>query len=69
MESEPDLLDTLAVARRLGVSVKHLRRLVDRDEFPPPVRLGKCCRWPRHVIDDWIHSPYATRNAEGSAHE
>lgn len=69
MESEPPvLLDAPAVARRLRISVKHLMRLVDRDEFPPPLRLGRCCRWSGKVIDEWIRAN-ASRKAGGASHE
>jgi predicted DNA-binding transcriptional regulator AlpA len=61
VEPDPVLLDARAVARRLGISVKHLTRLVDRNQFPPPVRLGRCCRWPRHVVDAWVRAPYGSR--------
>lgn len=50
----PAMLDVEAFADLLGVSTRHLRRLVDAGKAPQPVRLGGCVRWPRHVADAWI---------------
>jgi predicted DNA-binding transcriptional regulator AlpA len=69
MESESILFNARAVARRLGISVKHLMRLVDRDQFPAPLRLGRCCRWPGHVINEWIRAASTSRNTEGTPYE
>lgn len=67
MDSEPVLLlKARDVARRLGISVKHLTRLIDREQFPPPLRLGRCCRWPQRIIDDWIR---AASRGEVKEHE
>lgn len=41
-------------AELLGVSTRHVRRLVDAGRCPPPVRLGGCVRWPRHVVEAWV---------------
>ena len=48
------LLDVEAFAGVLGVSSRHVRRLVDAGKAPQPIRLGGCVRWPRHVVDTWI---------------
>ena len=58
----PVMLDVEAFAALLGVSTRHLRRLVDAGKAPQPVRLGGCVRWPRHVADGWI----ATAHADGA---
>jgi len=42
------------VAKLLGVSGRHVRRLVDMGKCPPPVRLGRSCRWPRVTVERWI---------------
>lgn len=66
MDSESVLLDARTVARRLGISAKHLMRLVDRDQFPSPLRLGRCCRWSVRVIDEWIRAKNTSQNTEGA---
>jgi excisionase family DNA binding protein len=48
------LLDVEDFAALLGVSTRHLRRLVDAGKAPQPVRLGGCVRWPRAAVEAWI---------------
>jgi excisionase family DNA binding protein len=50
----PAMLDIEALAEVLGVSSRHVRRLVDAGRCPQPVRLGGCVRWPRHVVEAWV---------------
>jgi excisionase family DNA binding protein len=50
----PELLDVESFAELLGVSTRHVRRLVDCGKCPPPVRLGRVCRWNRRVVETWI---------------
>ncbi len=50
----PALLDSQQVARLLNVSSRHVIRLVQRDELPRPMRLGRLVRWPRQALLDWI---------------
>jgi predicted DNA-binding transcriptional regulator AlpA len=50
------MLDVWGVARLLQCSVRHVRRLADRDAMPRPVRLGALTRWRRVEIDRWIES-------------
>jgi len=52
---EPAALLTIKqVAELLGCSQRHVRRLADRGEMPPPVRLGALVRWDRAGIEQWI---------------
>jgi excisionase family DNA binding protein len=48
------MLDADAFAELLGVSTRHVRRLVDAGKCPQPVRLGRSCRWPRQAVEAWI---------------
>ena len=48
------MLDLDGFAELLGVSARHVRRLVDAGKCPPPVKLGACVRWPRPVVEAWI---------------
>lgn len=50
----PVMIDADGFAELLGVSSRHVRRLVDAGKAPQPVRLGGCVRWPRHVVDAWV---------------
>ena len=41
------LVDARQVATMLGISLRHLRRLISTGEFPiTGIRLGKCVRFP-----------------------
>jgi excisionase family DNA binding protein len=50
----PELIGVEQFAELLGVSARHVRRLVDAGKCPPPVRLGKCLRFSRRAADQWI---------------
>jgi excisionase family DNA binding protein len=50
----PAMYDVEQVAALLGVSTRHVRRLVDAGKAPQPAKLGGCRRWPRHVVEAWI---------------
>lgn len=52
--TSPVMLDVEQLAELLGVSTRHVRRLVDAGKAPQPVRLGRACRWPRPNVDAWI---------------
>lgn len=52
--TSPAMLDVEQLADMLGVSTRHVRRLVDAGKAPQPVRLGRACRWPRHNVEAWI---------------
>ena len=52
--SELTLLDIHSVAKLLGCSPRHARRLADAGKMPRPVKLGALVRWNRQVIEDWI---------------
>ena len=42
------------LARRLGVSLRHLRRLDSAGKLPKPIRLGRSVRWSVQEIKSWI---------------
>jgi prophage regulatory protein len=52
--SPPVMLDVHDFASMLGVSTRHVRRLVDAGKCPQPVRLGGCVRWPRPAVEAWV---------------
>lgn len=49
-----ELLDVQQVSRLLGCSCAGVRRLCDRGQMPPSVRLGKLRRWRRADLFSWI---------------
>jgi excisionase family DNA binding protein len=48
------LIDADELARLLGVSVRHVRRMDAGGEIPRAVRLGRSVRWRRDEIIAWI---------------
>jgi excisionase family DNA binding protein len=48
------MLDMDGLAGLLGVSHRHIRRLVESGKCPAPCRLGRCLRWARPTIEAWI---------------
>lgn len=51
---QPELIDVEVFAELLGVSTRHVRRLVDAGKAPQPVRLGKCVRFSRAAVERWL---------------
>ncbi len=50
----PELLSVKDLARLLGCSVRHVFRMSDAGQMPPPVKLGALVRWNRKVVEAWI---------------
>lgn len=46
--------DKQAVADLMRGSTKHVDRMAKDGRMPPPVKLGRLCRWPRAVIEGWL---------------
>lgn len=46
----------MELADRLGVSLRHLRRMDSSGKIPRPVRFGKCIRWRLSEIESWLES-------------
>lgn len=42
------------LARALGVCVRTIRRMRDRDEIPPPIKIGGRLCWLCGTILDWL---------------
>lgn len=67
-ESSAALLDVRAVSKLLGCSARHVYRLSDGGQMPPPVKLGSLVRWNRDTLTGWIAGgcqPVTTKAAEG----
>jgi excisionase family DNA binding protein len=42
------------LADLLGVSERHVHRLRDQKAIPGEIRIGKCVRFARVVVDRWL---------------
>ena len=49
-----ELMTVPDAASMLGVSARHLWRLIDGGQTPPVVRLGRTVRINRRAIEKWI---------------
>lgn len=47
------IVDTRALARVLGRSTRTIRRMVDRYEIPPPIRMSGRSTWQVGTILSW----------------
>jgi len=51
---QPELLDLRQVSRLCQFSPRHVLRMADTGRMPPPVKVGRCARWSRRTIQNWI---------------
>ena len=54
--SNPLAFSAADLARRLDVSLRHLRRLDSAGKLPKPIRLGRSVRWPVVEIESWLRA-------------
>ena len=52
--SPAKMVDAQGVAKMCNCSARHVRRLVDAELMPAPVKLGHLVRWPLSVVEEWI---------------
>ena len=64
-EDGPLALSAAQLARRMGVSLRHVRRMDCAGRLPRPVRLGRAVRWPTGPdgIDGWLAAGAPDREA------
>jgi predicted DNA-binding transcriptional regulator AlpA len=46
-------LNVKEVARRYGVSTRHIWRMCDVGDLPRPLKLGNACRWALADLEKW----------------
>ena len=46
----PEFLTASGLAELFRVSVRTIQRIVKQPNFPEPVRVGKCSRWPKAEV-------------------
>jgi predicted DNA-binding transcriptional regulator AlpA len=49
----PEMFNKSHVCEVLGISPRGLENMVKRNEFPPPVRVGKQVYWTQKSLDRW----------------
>lgn len=51
------------VMQQVGMGKTKIYELLQFEEFPPPVKLGRFSRWSQLEIQDWIEEKKDTRAA------
>jgi len=64
VQADSAMLDVKSVARLLACSSRHVHRLREGGQLPPPVHLGALVRWNRKQLEKWLADGYpAVRRA------
>lgn len=53
-QDQGTLIGVREVAKMLKVSVRHVIRMSETGEIPPPIRIGRAVRWSHDAISKWI---------------
>ena len=53
---EPTAVPASDLAKRMGVSLRHVRRMDSMGKIPKPVRIGNSVRWVVSEIDAWLNA-------------
>ena len=60
---EPLAISATDLAMKLGVSLRHIRRLDASGKLPEPIRLGNSIRWLIEEIEAWLQAGAPARTA------
>ena len=52
----PETLTTCQVADLFQITKRHVQRLVKQGRMPRPVKLGRCSRWVKSDLIEWLKS-------------
>jgi predicted DNA-binding transcriptional regulator AlpA len=55
--------DDLAVL--FNCSTRHIRRLVFREDFPRPLKVGRLSRWSKPAVERWLTKKVGLANMKG----
>ena len=62
-EDPIELLTAGGLARRLKISLRHVRTMDSESLLPAPLRLGRCVRWRGSEIGKWVKAGCPNRTA------
>ena len=72
-DQSPELIDRLLtideVRRIVGLSNATLYRLINRGQFPSPVRIGRTSRWPESEVSSFLQARMGSRETPLPTHE
>ncbi|MGF7538630.1 AlpA family transcriptional regulator [Providencia rettgeri] len=49
-------VDMKFITRLTGLTDKWFYKLIQDGEFPKPIKLGRCSRWLRSEVEQWLQS-------------
>ncbi len=52
-----------ALCLKLSISARGLENMIQRGEFPPPVKIGKCVYWSEVAVMKWQRKLFANQEA------
>jgi predicted DNA-binding transcriptional regulator AlpA len=52
-QTQPEFLTCPQVAERYGLSPGGIRSLVKRGRLPPPLKIGRSCRWSLEALEEF----------------
>ncbi len=65
--TQPNLLDTISVARMLGISPHQMYRMRAKGEGPPFVKIGGVYRYRPETVQQWLAEQEATMKRAGES--
>jgi excisionase family DNA binding protein len=66
--TRPVLLSVKQVSAQTSFSTSHIYKLVEKETFPHPVRLGTSRRvaWRQSDVTEWIEEQFAAQNNDAA---
>lgn len=53
---DDQLVDMKFITRLTGLTDKWFYKLIQDGEFPKPIKLGRCSRWLRSEVEQWLQN-------------
>lgn len=60
---EDQFVDMKFITRLTGLSDKWFYKLIQDDEFPKPIKLGRSSRWLKSEVENWLQARIADSRA------
>ncbi|MEY0836172.1 helix-turn-helix transcriptional regulator [Providencia alcalifaciens] len=60
---DDQFVDMKFITRLTGLSDKWFYKLIQDDEFPKPIKLGRSSRWLKSEIENWLQARIADSRA------
>ncbi|EMI7062912.1 AlpA family phage regulatory protein [Providencia rettgeri] len=56
-------VDMKFITRLTGLTDKWFYKLIQEEEFPKPIKLGRSSRWLKSEVEDWLQARIAESRA------